>query len=113
MSTYYYFGCKLCKQRGGFFSHQAWGWGNFDIISSFKFLALHADCRIEKTLESALCVFSEHDDYLYDEMNELPEEDFIAKTKGIMPRSNDWQKVTKSWNTAEEEWEKEFRGRDN
>ena len=43
MSTYYYFVCKKCKEYGGFYSHQAWGWGNADFIDSFKFLMKHTD----------------------------------------------------------------------
>jgi hypothetical protein len=41
---FYYFHCTLCRETGGFFSRQAWGWGNFDIIESFKFLAAHTPC---------------------------------------------------------------------
>jgi len=58
MSTYYYFKCNKCDKIGGFFSRQAWGWGNFDIIASFKFLAKHCrDCGHEH-----LRIIWEHDD---------------------------------------------------
>lgn len=43
MSTEYYFVCRRCKEYGGFYSHQAWGWGNADFIDSFKFLMKHTN----------------------------------------------------------------------
>jgi len=38
MSTYYKFQCSECKKTGGFFSRQAWGWGNADIVKNHKFI---------------------------------------------------------------------------
>ena len=43
MSTCYKFFCQECKDFGGFLSRQEWGIGNFNIIETFKFLALHKD----------------------------------------------------------------------
>ena len=58
MSTYYHFKCEKCKTKGGFFSRQMWGWGNFDIVDSFKFLSKHTrDCG-----EENIRVGSEHED---------------------------------------------------
>lgn len=56
MSTYYYFACTKCKEYGGLFSRQAWGWGNMEIVDSFAFLANHvAHCG-----EGNIRVISEH-----------------------------------------------------
>lgn len=45
MSTYYALTCPKCKETSGFsFSRQAWGWGNADIVETFKFLMAHAMC---------------------------------------------------------------------
>lgn len=55
MSTYYELRCDACDQQGGFFSRQAWGWGNANLIENHKFLMHHAACgEIE--------ILSEHDD---------------------------------------------------
>jgi hypothetical protein len=43
MSTSYYFKCNKCNQVGGQYTRQAWGWGNFYVIYTFKFLAYHTD----------------------------------------------------------------------
>ncbi len=102
MSTYYKFVCKECNKSGGFLSQQAWGIGNFDIIESFKFLGLHMGHKPY--------MYSEHDDTQYD----TPEHDkseFIEESKGIMPSSNDWDKVSKNeWKDVEKIWEREFLG---
>lgn len=85
MPTYYYFTCQKCRTRGGVFGEQAWGWGNFDMIESFKYLAYH----IRTCGEDSIRVISEEvDDYvdqLHTEYN-----DFLEKTKHIFPHSNDW-----------------------
>lgn len=65
---------------------QAWGWGNFDMIESFKFLAYH----IEKCGEDSIRVISEEEeqyvDLLHDEYNQ-----FLEETKHIFPHSQDWE----------------------
>lgn len=43
MSTSYYFKCKKCNEVGGQYTRQAWGWGNFYVINTFKFLAYHTE----------------------------------------------------------------------
>lgn len=55
MSTYYELRCDPCDEQGGFFSRQAWGWGNADVIGNTKFLMAHATC-------GSLRVLSEHDE---------------------------------------------------
>lgn len=47
MSTYYHLRCEECAEDGGFFSRQAWGWGNADIIENMVFLMQHSDCNNE------------------------------------------------------------------
>jgi hypothetical protein len=63
MSTYYYFACDRCKEFGGFFSRQAWGWGNMDIVDTFAFLAHHAEHVDHYQEQLELRVISEHDAY--------------------------------------------------
>lgn len=95
MSTYYYFWCKKCDRTGGFLSRQAWGWGNFDIIDSFKFLALH----IGACGEEYIGMVSEHSDRCYKEGNRVK---FLEKTKDYWPYSNDWH--TEEWPAFKEKW---------
>lgn len=84
MSTYYYFVCKKCSKYGGFLSRQAWGYGNFDIIDSFKFIAKHmSECGSEN-----IGVVSEHYiDENYGEDKELPSD------VDVYPRSDDWPEL--------------------
>ena len=86
MTTYYYFTCTKCGTRGGSLESQAWGWGNFDMIESFKYLAYH----IEKCGEDSIRVISEeveqYVDLLHDEYNQ-----FLEETKHIFPHSKDWE----------------------
>lgn len=104
MSTYYKFICKKCNQSGGFLTRQAWGVGNFNIIETFKFLALHLG----------------HEPYLVSEHTEdyenTPEdtwknvEKFIAETHGIMPNSDDWALVKENdWKDVERLFEENLR----
>lgn len=80
MSTYYKFVCEECRRSGGFFTRQAWGWGNVDIIDSFQFLMKHADECGHKSLRVA----SEYDDdYSLTEDKDDTLQDYF-------PRSNDW-----------------------
>ena len=61
MSTYYALTCPKCKESSGFsFSRQAWGWGNADIIETFKFLMAHAECG--DNYKTDLQIVSEHSD---------------------------------------------------
>lgn len=100
MSTYYKFVCEKCNKSGGFMSEQAWGIGNFDIISTFKFLALHKDHK-----PYLVC---EHDGE-YDDVPEYDFVDFLNKTKGVMPHSNDWELVSDNdWKDVEKKWAKLF-----
>lgn len=90
MSTYYYFSCTKCRTRGGVFGKQAWGWGDFDMIESFKYLAHH----IRTCGEDSIRVISEdvedYVDQLHGEYNH-----FLEETKHIFPHSRDWQFLDK------------------
>ena len=63
MSTYYNLRCGACKEQGGFFSRQAWGWGNSNVIENTVFLMAHADCfnHWQSDETDALEIISEHD----------------------------------------------------
>ncbi|WP_400163119.1 hypothetical protein ACAF76_006515 [Brevibacillus sp. TJ4] len=91
MTTNYYFTCTKCGTRGGSLSNQAWGWGNFEIVESFKFLAFHISHCGE---ESIRVISEEADDYidlLHDEYNL-----FLEETKNIFPHSRDWEFLVRS-----------------
>lgn len=48
MSNDYYLYCEKCKKHTYSFSRQAWGWGNANIIQSFRFIMKHlAQCDQE------------------------------------------------------------------
>jgi hypothetical protein len=97
MSTYYTFICKEHNKQGGFLSRQAWGTGNFDIIETFKFLALHKDCKPY--------LVSEHTDDYENVPQEEPQK-FVEETRGYMPHSNDWELVKNNeWKDVEKKWE--------
>jgi len=93
MSTYYHFVCTKCNQSGGFFSRQAWGWGNFDIIDSFKFLAKHCnECG-----HDGIRVGWEQDDDEREDMTEPANRArFLDETKEHFPRSDDWRFMRQS-----------------
>jgi hypothetical protein len=97
MSTYYYLRCPACKEIGGFYSRQAWGWGNANIIDTFKFLMAHTQCAY--TLNDAkvivdygkpvIEIVSEHDEYSEEEERKWQEH--RKQLKDIFPRSDDWK----------------------
>lgn len=98
MSTYYEFRCEKCKENGGFFSRQAWGWGNFDVIDSFKFIAFHtANCGQEY-----IRVVSEHDNEYNDKKASRAK--FLQDTKNIFPLSNDWGFMRTTQENFKEKW---------
>ena len=84
MSTYYSLACKACSVRGGFASRQAWGWGNFDIFSTFEFMARHAGCC---HAEPGCVIMISEDSDLW-ECEEQPEDD----VPGVLPCSDDWER---------------------
>ncbi|MBE7173860.1 MAG: hypothetical protein INR73_25020 [Williamsia sp.] len=43
MSREYIFKCNKCNEYGGTYTRQVWGWGNFYVVESFKFLAYHTE----------------------------------------------------------------------
>ncbi|MCK5603850.1 hypothetical protein KAR91_18330 [Candidatus Pacearchaeota archaeon] len=84
MSTYYKFQCPVCKKTGGFFSRQAWGYGNCALIDNFKFMIKHmVECSA-----NMLIIISEHDSDCYD-----AEEDTDYLNNNYMPHSRDWRVV--------------------
>jgi hypothetical protein len=98
MSTYYKFICKECKQSGGFLSRQAWGAGNFDIISTFKFVMHHTlSCG-----ENSLRLVSEYSTK-YDYLETAPE-----PMAGIFPSSDDWKFIAERreqpWSMTKDQW---------
>ena len=85
MSTYYAFACLKCETTGGFFSRQAWGIGNADLVASFKFYAVHAiECG------------AEHVRVLHegDARNEWPNQTndpaWLLEHKAVFPRADEW-----------------------
>lgn len=89
MSTYYYFHCTKHKQSGGCWTRQAWGYGNADLIESFKFVMYH----IRECGPESIGMHSEHEDneYINIDSNEDSRREFLSVTADIMPRSNDWE----------------------
>ena len=94
MSTYYHFVCKECNEKGGFLSRQAWGTGNFDIIETFKSLAVHKDHKP--------ILHCKHDDGGEPDISRSKKSKakFVEESKGMMPHSNDWELV------EENDWSK-------
>lgn len=82
-----YFKCNKCNRKGGFFSRQAWGWGNFDIIDSFKFLVFHTDNCGEKYIR----VISEHSEDYEEDLNKEIIDFYKKESFGHFPSSNDWK----------------------
>jgi hypothetical protein len=120
LSTYYYFACDRCKEYGGWFSRQAWGWGNMDIVDTFAFLANHADHvdHYQEGLE--LRVISEHDTYtLHREgwtktVNREDADDGLADYERVadyelitFPHSGDWEKHEELFAAYRERHQKE------
>lgn len=101
MSTSYKFHCEKCGESGGYLSRQAWGWGCFDIITSFKFLAVH----IRECGPEGIKVVSEHDDRYSCAQKNLAE-----RSAGDMPRSNDWAivRINSQWKNVEQAWKEEY-----
>jgi len=98
VSTYYHFVCIKCQQSGGFFSRQAWGWGNFDIIDSFKFLAHH----VNECGQDQIRVGCEHDEGDVKDMTD-PEnrEQFLRDTTQYFPCSDDWRFMAGTTSSSE------------
>jgi hypothetical protein len=104
MSTYYYLRCSNCEELGGWFSRQAWGWGNFDIFETFKFLVAHADC-------DSLQILSEYDidEYKADEKRwsqRLLGDAYLREH--VWPHADEWKSVAEDWETAKTEWITKF-----
>jgi len=108
MPTYYYFTCQKCRTRGGVIGEQAWGWGNFDMIESFKYLAHH----IRTCGEDSIRIISEEVDDYVDQLH-AEYNDFLEKTKHIFPHSKDWAFLDKwkelSVEELKEKWVEENR----
>lgn len=92
MSTYYNLGCSDCKKRGGFFSRQAWGVGNTDLIETFKFITWHTlNCGA-----AGFDVLSEHDDEYF----ENQDYDLLENARGYFPHSSDWTFMAQDFGEA-------------
>jgi hypothetical protein len=103
MSTYYYFHCTAHQQSGGNFTRQAWGYGNADLIDTFKFVMYHvSECGPEN-----IGMHSEHDANEYTSTgcdNPGARREFLAATAHIFPRSNDWKFMEEHRADARQEW---------
>jgi len=102
MSTYYTFRCPNCAEQGGFFSRQAWGWGNANLFDNFKFVVAHVDCG------NILQVLNEHDDD-YGDVNEelawlerLDSDEYLRDS--VWPHAAEWKDVSESWEGAHAKW---------
>lgn len=97
MSTNYKLRCGKCQEQGGYFTRQAWGWGNADIIENTVFLMAHADCydRYQGEEDEKLEVISEYDDRIgdYYETAKWIENLQSSETKAgnAFPRSSEWE----------------------
>ena len=99
MSTNYTMRCGACKEQGGYFTRQAWGWGNADVIENTVFLMAHADCydRYQGDEDEHLEIISEHDHRdNYDEENlkwieNLQNPETVAGS--AFPRGDEWKLV--------------------
>lgn len=94
MSTYYQFRCPECREMGGFFSRQMWGWGNCEIFENFKFMVAHAHC-------GQLEILGEHDAAYFNHGEELrwlerlnSDEDLLDD---VWPHADEWEWVKESW----------------
>lgn len=104
MSTYYCFTCDFCKLNGGFYSRQAWGSGNADLVDTYKFVMYHGlNCGTDK-----IRFLSEHQDDYTDrpDTNNAGEERIkhLKDTKNIFPHSNDWQFMADNKEGYDEKW---------
>lgn len=100
MSIYYRLRCADCKEQGGFFSRQAWGWGNGDVIENTVFLMAHADCfdkyqGDEDDHDRGIQILSE-----YDPNDDNDEErlkwidnllDSSTRAGSAFPRASEWE----------------------
>lgn len=97
MSTNYKMRCGKCKEQGGYFTRQAWGWGNADVIENTVFLMAHADCfdRYQSDEDEGFEIISE-----YDRRDENEEEmlrwidnlqDSTTRAGSAFPRADEWQ----------------------
>ena len=111
MSTNYHLRCEECQEDGGFFSRQAWGWGNSDIIENMVFLMQHSDCNDQYQGETSFRIISEYsetnaENYLnWAKTLSDPE----SKAFNAFPRANEWQ-IAEDGNIREW-WEKEGRAK--
>lgn len=105
MSTYYTFRCPKCEEQGGFFSRQAWGWGNCEIFENFKFHVAHSGCGVLQILKE--------DDSLYaNERERLRWLDHLKRDEDlrslVWPRAGEWAWVKEGWSEAKDRWLRGF-----
>lgn len=92
MSTNYYLVCSECEKRSDYFSRQAWGWGNWNGIAIFKFLAKHL-MHDEYACDKHLFVVSEHGEEASWERDDLSGTELEKREygfSGAFPHSDDW-----------------------
>ena len=107
MSTFFHFACENCKAQGGMLSRQAWGYGNFDIIASFKFLAYHIDHCGHEYVRMVMEQDSGYTDSIVEGREAV--QAFLDDTRRYFPRSDDWKIVSDMGHDpdlAEFEWRK-------
>jgi hypothetical protein len=105
VSTYYQFRCPKCGEQGGFFSRQAWGWGNDDIFENFKFFVAHAHCgSLEVVSEMEERYFAHEEELKW--LERLNEDDRLRDH--VWPQADEWQEVAESWEGAQAKWRKRF-----
>lgn len=74
-------------KMGGFFSRQAGGGHNAELIDSFRFIMKHASCGLDHDSPGGVFVFNEHEEE-FDSLKEDKDEDLL----GYFPRSDDYEK---------------------
>lgn len=93
MATDYYLYCGKCKKSTYSFSRQAWGWGNANIIDSFRFIMKHiAECDQEDLAgwrENPLSIRIIVDDD-HELLNSTTDTDKDEDLKKYFPFSADW-----------------------
>ena len=119
MSTNYILRCADCKEQGGYFTRQAWGWGNADVIENTVFLMAHADCfdkyqGDEDDHDRGIQIISEYDDISHNDEEMLKWidnlQDSESRAGSAFPRADEWE-AAKNGNIREW-WELQKHGRD-
>ena len=99
MSTNYNLRCGACKEQGGDFTRQAWGWGNANVIENTIFLMAHAECwnTYQGDDDEILSIVTEHD-RLYNDDEEILNwinnlQNLESRASSAFPRDNMWNEL--------------------